>query len=233
LSGFRFTDYAAPSGREMALLAGATGTANGDAPLLLIIPPLFEELHKLRQLIRAMMAALAQRGISSILPDLPGSNESLTSLSAVDWAQWEAAVSQIRADFPSLTHIAALRGGCLIGESASPALPRWHFEPVDGAKLIHRMERAQQASDREAGPRAKSAETSGMLIGYRLSGAMIGALRTALPIAPATRTVRLNAMQDANDIILSGQPLWLRAEPGEDAALAAALAVNVAEWMQP
>lgn len=233
MSGFRFTDYATPSGHEMALLAASTGTANGDAPQLLIIPPLFEELHKLRQLIRTMMAELAQRGISSILPDLPGSNESQMPLSAVDWTQWQASVPHIRAAFPSLTHIAALRGGCLIGElSNEAALPRWHFEPITGARLLQRMERAQQASARESGEGNDLAAAEPTLIGYKLSTAMIAGLRAAMPIAPVARTVRLNSAQAADAIVLPGQPLWLRAEPSEDAALAAALAANLAEWMQ-
>ena len=56
---------------------------------------------------------------------------------------------------------------------------------------------------------------------------MIAQLGTAetQPVAPL-RTVTLGSGADA----IVGTPLWLRAEPGEDTAMAAAIAADIAAW---
>ena len=61
--------------------------------------------------------------------------------------------------------------------------------------------------------------------GNRLSPAMIAGLGSAevQPVAPL-RHVALGA--DG----IAGTPLWLRAEPGEDAAMAEAIAADIAAW---
>ena len=56
-------------------------------------------------------------------------------------------------------------------------------------------------------------------------------LEAATPalVAPL-RTVRLESDAAEADAKVAGSPLWRRAEPGEDAALAAALAADLAAW---
>ena len=55
-----------------------------DAPPILFVPPLFEEMNRTRALIAAIMRALAARGYGCWLPDLPGTGESLRALGEVD-----------------------------------------------------------------------------------------------------------------------------------------------------
>ena len=94
--------------------------------------------------------------------------------------------------------------------------------------------RARVAADREAGLtssldslQAESATALLILAGNLLSPAMMGQLGSAEvePVAPL-RTVTLGSGADA----IAGTPLWLRAEPGEDAAMAAAIAADIAAW---
>ena len=49
---------------------------------ILIIPALFDEGHKLRRLAVEVMRRLDAAGVDCILPDLPGTNESVTNLGA-------------------------------------------------------------------------------------------------------------------------------------------------------
>ncbi|MFM6853531.1 MAG: hypothetical protein ACKOUM_05560, partial [Sphingopyxis sp.] len=65
------------------------------------------------------------------------------------------------------------------------------------------------------------------LAGYHLCAAMIDALDGARPVDVAPlRTVSIGA--GAGQV--PGTALWLRAEPGEDAAMAQAMAADIAEW---
>ncbi len=60
-----------------------------------------------------------------------------------------------------------------------------------------------------------------------LSPAMIASLATSKPQAVTPlRTVALGSGDEA----IGGTPLWLRAEPGEDAAMAEAMAADIAAW---
>ncbi|HWW56638.1 MAG TPA: hypothetical protein VN047_07070, partial [Sphingopyxis sp.] len=64
-----------------------------------------------------------------------------------------------------------------------------------------------------------------LLAGNALSPAMVAQLGAAeaQPVEPV-RSISLGA--DG----IAGTPLWLRAEPGEDAAMAYAIAVDIAAW---
>jgi hypothetical protein len=66
-----------------------------------------------------------------------------------------------------------------------------------------------------------------LLAGNCLSPAMIASLATSKPQAVTPlRTVALGSGDEA----IGGTPLWLRAEPGEDAAMAEAMAADIAAW---
>ena len=88
------------------------------------------------------------------------------------------------------------------------------------------------AADREAGIessleslQAAARDAPLLLAGNALSPAMVAQLGAAeaQPVTPL-RAIGLGA--DG----IAGAPLWLRAEPGEDAAMAAAIAADVAAW---
>ena len=188
------------------------------AQRLLIIPALFDEGHRLRRLCIDVMRRLDGSGVDSMLPDLPGSNESTTDLATLTLASWAAAISAAAKQFGP-THVLACRGGGLVAPSG---LPGWHYGPVKGSSLLRTLIRARVLSGREAG-REESGE--GLLIeaqehgielaGYRLSAALIQQLQAAQALASLT---------EIEQELLGGSPLWLRAEPDADPGQADALA---------
>lgn len=207
------------------------GPATG--PAVLFVLPLFEEANRMRRSVRLAMRALATRGVASMLPDLPGQNESLAPTVEATLSGWRNALADHidAADRPLV--LAAIRGGGLIDDADAAA--HWRLAPVRGAILLKTMMRARIAGDREDGNDTSIAELDERsqkeplrLAGNLLSPAMIAALREAEPVElPRCRSVSLGGGQNA----LPGRPLWLQAEPGEDAALAEAIADDIASWM--
>jgi len=129
------------SGEEFAAIAGPD-----DAPArVLIVPALFDEANKSRRLLAQTMRLLAERGVASVLPDLPGCGESLAPLELQDIASWRTAVRKCVRHFGA-THFLAIRGGAIL-------LPRgangWSFEPVGGAAQLRTMARARTIAARE------------------------------------------------------------------------------------
>ena len=200
---------------------------------ILFVPPLFEEANRTRRTLVLAMRALAADGFATLLPDLPGQNESLVPLEQVDLASWQSALADAAATIDGPLVIASLRGGALIDHHAKAAA-WWRLAPVGGASLLRTLMRARVAADREASItssldslQAEAATAPLLLAGNRLSPAMIAQLGSAeiQPVAPL-RTVTLGSGADA----IAGTPLWLRAEPGEDSAMAEAIAADIAAW---
>ncbi|GGJ59466.1 hypothetical protein CDQ92_01265 [Sphingopyxis bauzanensis] len=200
---------------------------------ILIVPPLFEEANRTRRTLVLAMRALAADGFAALLPDLPGQNESLVPLETVDLASWQDALAEAAATIDGPQIIASLRGGALIDHHPKAAT-WWRLAPVGGASLLRTLMRARVAADREGGVtssldslQAEAATAPLLLAGNRLSPAMIAQLGSAetQPVA-RLRTVTLGSGADA----IAGTPLWLRAEPGEDAAMAKAIAADIAAW---
>ncbi|MBV1917456.1 MAG: hypothetical protein KUG65_05265, partial [Sphingomonadaceae bacterium] len=119
----------------------------GRAARLLIIPALFDEANRMRRFTVEVMRRLDGAGIDCILPDLPGTNESLQSLKIQSGDDWRDAM-QSAADHFGATHVLGIRGGCLY---APRAIPSWHYAPVKGASLLRAMIRARIIAAREAG----------------------------------------------------------------------------------
>lgn len=220
---------------ELCLRMGPAEEPAAEHARMLFVPPLFDEANRMRRTLVLAMRALAARGIASLLPDLPGQNDSLVPTAAADLARWRAALAEVAAAERVPLCIASIRGGALIDDAASAAA-RWRLVPVAGASLLRTMLRARVASDREAGVASSidsllaDADRAPLtLAGNSLSPAMVAQLQAAAP-APLTplRTVTLGDGPGA----IAGSPLWLRAEPGEDAAMADAIAADVADWMR-
>lgn len=198
---------------------------------ILIVSPLFDEANRLRRTLVLAMRALAADGFAAVLPDLPGQNESLVGLDAVDLAQWRDALADVAASLDGPVVVASMRGGALIDHRAKAAA-WWRLAPVGGASLLRTMMRARVTADREAGiessldslqEAAKSAPL--LLAGNALSPAMVDQLGSAEPQAvEPLRSIGLGA--DG----IAGTPLWLRAEPSEDAAMASAIAADISAW---
>lgn len=192
---------------------------------VLILPAWFDEANKLRRFTIETMRALDAAGVDSVLPDLPGCNESLVPLTNMTIAQWRSCSVEAAQQFGA-THVLAIRAGALI---APQDLPGWHYAPQTGPKTLRAMLRARTIAAREAGREETSesllevGRTQGlMLAGWEIGAAMLRELETAVPA--------LGSQQSAIDQKqLGGAGLWLRAEAGEDRAQAEALATIIAE----
>lgn len=191
-----------------------------DAPAVLFVPALFEEMNRTRALIAAAMRALAARGFGCWLPDLTGTGESEVLLEDASWSDWRHDVSSAadhvrrRSGGPPL--LATLRGGGLI-DDAAPAIGRWRLAPVEGASLVRDMVRAGLAGVEWAG--------------YAASADVRGKLADAKPYDQAPlRTVRLATDAGPADAKIAGPALWRRSEPGNSAELAEAMAADIAAW---
>lgn len=208
-----------------------TDPAGTPRATILVVPPLFEEANRTRRTLVLAMRMLAADGFAALLPDLPGQNESLVPIAEVDLARWQDALVRIAADVDGPVIVASIRGGTLIDHRANAA-GWWRLAPVGGASLLRTLMRARVSADREAGVTSsienlhEQARTAPLLLaGNALSPAMIEQLGTAegQPVEPL-RSIGLGA--DG----IAGTPLWLRAEPGEDAAMAGAIAADIAAW---
>lgn len=217
---------------EHILRIAPTGTPRATAMFVL---PLFEEANRTRRTLVLAMRALAADGYAALLPDLPGQNESLVPLTEVDLENWQSAFADAAAAIDGPLIIASLRSGTLI-DHLPKAAAWWRLAPVGGASLLRTMMRARIAADREAGLTSSldslqtDATTAPLLLaGNRLSPTMIAQLGAAetRPVTPL-RTVTLGSGADT----IAGTPLWLRAEPGEDSAMAENIAADIAAWSQ-
>ena len=206
----------------------------GDGPRVLIVPPLFEEANRMRRTVVLAMRALADLGIASLLPDLPGQNESLIATEATDLNLWRSALADIAAAESGPVMMASIRGGALIDDAAA-ASGWWRLAPVSGATLLRTMLRARIASDRERGITSNAdalmsaAQRSPLLLaGNLLSPNMIAQLQAAEPAEPEPLCTVMLGDGPQN---VAGTALWLRAEPGEDPAMASAMAESIFGWM--
>lgn len=191
---------------------------------VLVLPAIFDEANKLRRFTIQTMRSLDARGIDSILPDLPGCNESLVPLEQITIELWRGTVEAAAESF-RITHVLTIRAGALL---APENLPGWRYAPVTGPKMLRSMLRARTIAAREAG-RSETTERLlelGRITGLTLAGWSIGAdmVRDLEAAEPHEVPVQTTIAQSEID----GSGLWLRAEPGEDQQQAEALAAIVA-----
>ncbi|WP_156842404.1 alpha/beta hydrolase family protein [Novosphingobium aquimarinum] len=200
---------------------------SGRAARLLIVPALFDEANRLRRLTVETMRRLDAADIDTILPDLPGTNESLASLQDQTVSGWQRAMDAAAVQFGA-TAVLGIRGGCPFAPRAPRVL---HYAPVKAANLLRQMIRSRVVSAREAGREetSESLREAGQREGLELAGHRLGA---AFLCAFDTLETSPDAEIIAQDRV-GGSGLWLRAEPGENAAQADALAAIIAEAMKP
>jgi hypothetical protein len=192
---------------------------------LLIVPALFDEANRMRRFTVEVMRRLDGAGIDTVLPDLPGCNESLQQLEAQTPASWRAAMTSAAVHFGA-THVLGIRGGTLL---TPETLPIWHYAPAKAASILRQLIRSRIIASREAGVNEsqESLLETGLAEGLELSGFRLGAafLREFQTLIPPA-----SASEIAQDTI-GGGGLWLRAEPDEDRqqadALAAVLAIGI------
>jgi hypothetical protein len=194
----------------------------GRAVRLLIVPALFDEGNRMRRFTVELMRRLDRAGIDSFLPDLPGCTESLQPLEAQDPTDWLDAMAAAARHFGA-GHALGIRGGCLFTPYRLPAL---HYAPAKASSILRQMVRARMLSAREAGRQESREELAQQALehGITLAGYTLGAdfYRHFEPMT-AHPDAELIAQEQ-----VGGSGLWLRAEPGENAAQAEALAAIIA-----
>ena len=199
------------TGTDMTLRHGA-----GSPLTLLVLPALFEEANRMRRFTVSVMRMLADRGIGTVLPDLPGMGENFTDLTHIAVGTWLERLSSI-IDKHSLS--ISIRGGCLLDGLIAH---RWRLAPEAGERLLRDMVRATAfgegvtASEIEA--RAKAQQT-------RLAGNLIG---------PALYNSLMAAVPEGDAFVsrVEGPKLWRFAEAGDDPAYATAVADEIAAWVK-
>lgn len=201
--------------------------ADDSARHILIIPPLFDDMNRTRRMTVEAMRDLAQRGVRSMLLDLPGCNESEAALSWQSIASWQLAVSDAARQLEA-THMVSIRGGCLLDDVGG--LPRWRLAPVKGATLLKTLLRARIAADKEAGVYTSADQllADALEHGIDLAGHKLGT-RMLLGLQDAVLAVGDN-ITEVSVTDVAGAPLWLRAEPGDSPAMSATLAARLDAW---
>ena len=204
---------------------------------ILLVPPLFDEMNRMRKMLVDVMRALEALEVGSFLPDLPGTNESLVALEQTSLSDWQSAI-QACAQQHDISHIASFRAGALT-IAAMPEARHWVFSPIKGATILRTMMRTRVAADREAGlstslaqlteqAEAGSIELAGNILGSELFKQLNAA---DIPAMPDQRVARLDSDSKPADMHIPGSALWLRAEPDDDLAMSSAIAQDIARWI--
>ncbi len=192
---------------------------------ILMIPPLFDEHNKFRRQMIEIMRHLDEAQIDSVLPDLPGWNESLQPLGEQTLASWRTAIIAAATDLGA-SHILTFRSGAML---APDDVPGWKYAPQTGARQLRGMIRAAVISAREEDQAISSEElmVEGRDKGFNLAGYDIGAeLFGELAAADGDGAQHLVEITQSD---VGGRGLWLRAEPDEDPEQAEALARLIVE----
>lgn len=215
------------------------GPAEG-GPTVILAMPLFEEANRTRAFAVRLLRLLAEQGIGGALPDLPGQGESLVAVEAASLDGWRdafaAAARTLAAPAAGPVHVAAIRGGALV-DTLAVAASRWHLAPTGGDALVRELMRTRAVAGGAAAPAIDLGDPADdgpaiELAGNRVSRAMLRALHVAeRALDEPLRTVRLASDPAVAERKLDGAPLWRRAEPGDDPALAALLADDLAGWI--
>lgn len=204
-------------------------------PIVVMAMPLFEEANRTRAFAVTLLRALADLSMAGMLPDLPGTNESMVETSAVTLDIWQTAFAAAvhSANRHGPVHAASIRGGALLDRTAK-VKSRWHFAPVAGEGLIRDLFRARHIA--QGGDVPVPSDDDGETIelaGNLVSATLVAELRHASPVtASPVRTVRLVDDPMPSDRAVEGAPLWRRAEPDNDTVLAAVLAADLAAWVR-
>jgi len=212
--GLRIEHYDWPGGREAMLRFGPP-----HGPTMVAALPFFEEANRTRAAMVDVLRQLAVRGIGSILPDLPGTNESLLATSDATLAAWRGAFAAACASVAGPVHSIGWRAGALVDAEAEVA-SRWYLAPQTGDSVVRELGRLQ---------RAGGGDDAG---GNAISAAMMAQLAGAQPTtAGALRVVRLDSDPKVADRKLPGAPLWRAAEPTIDHPLQTLIAEDIVAWL--
>ncbi|MBC9031187.1 hypothetical protein IAG41_02175 [Sphingomonas sp. JC676] len=198
-------------GREAMLRFGPP-----EGPVVVAALPLLEEANRTRTFVVTILRALAERGIAGALPDLPGQGDSVVPTHQIAIANLRSAFADTARATGRRAYSIAIRSGALLDSKAILA-GRWHFSPQTGPELLRELSRVRQAGGGDD------------FAGNSLSSAFLTELGNAG--LEAARTIRLDSDPKNADARFAGAPLWRRAEPDNDPALAALFADDIAAWV--
>ncbi len=218
-------------GREAMIRFGPA-----DGPVVVAVLPLFEEANRTRTFVTGILRLLAARGLAGALPDLPGQGESLVPTEYAMLAGWRTALAAAAraAAGGRPVHLLSCRGGALLDHDVMAA-SRWQFAPAKGEALVRELLRTSAAAGAKVEIDLTNYNDEGgpvTIAGNLLSRPLLRDLNAADYVRDgAVRTVRLATDPAVADRKIEGAPLWRRAEPGDDPALAALLADDIADWI--
>jgi hypothetical protein len=217
-------------GREAMLRFGPAA-----GPVVVLALPLFEEANRTRTFAVGLLRKLADRGVGGVLPDLPGQNESVVATEHAMLAGWRSAFAAAAAATGRTVHSVTMRGGSLIDHDADVAT-RWQLAPAKGEALIRELFRTAQAAGEPVEIELDAWSDEGgpvTIAGNRISRPLLRDLNAADCVREGlVRVVRLETDPAVADRKVEGAPLWRRSEPGDDPALAALLANDIADWIE-
>ena len=228
----RIDHYDWSGGREALLRFGPdTG------PVVILTLPLFEEANRTRTFAVGLLRRLTERGIAGLLPDVPGQGESLVplvGLSLPRMAEALTALSHRCLDNGRRAYAVGIRSGALL-DTLAPCSGRWHLAPQDGDSLLRDLHRTWRAAGNDGDRAVMMAGGDAIEIaGNVLSPDLLASLTAATPFdrsGTPCRVVRLSSDPAPADRHIDAAPLWRRAEPGHDPALADLLADDIAAWI--
>jgi hypothetical protein len=214
-------------GREAMLRFGPA-----EGPVVVAALPLFEEANRTRTFMVTLLRALAERSIASALPELPGQGESLVPTEKVSLMDirdgFEAACNALERPVYAL----GIRSGALL-DTLALARGRWHFAPQTGPELLRELKRMANGA---TGDSWWAANDVMEIAGNRVSSDLLAALTVVTPFGIEDelplRVVRHETDAKTAALKVPGAPLWRRAEPDNDAALAELLADDIAAWVR-
>lgn len=232
------SSYDWAGGREAMLRFGPA-----DGPVVVAALPLFEEANRTRTFVVTILRALAERGIASALPDLPGTGESLSPTETATMMRLREAYKAASDVFIGRgAYSMAVRSGALL-DALADVRGQWQLSPQAGAELLRELTRIKQA---EIGDTPKlrdywyldstlpedASDPPVSIAGNLVSAELLADLGAAVPFdGDRLRTVRLDTDPKPADLKIAGAPLWRRAEPDNDSELAALLADDIAAWV--
>lgn len=220
------------------------GPAGG--PVVIMLPALFEEHNRTRAFAVTICRMLAERGVASVLPDLPGQGESVVGTEDTTLASlrsgFAAAVEHLYRE-KRRVYSASIRSGAII-DADSLTLGHWYFSPMSGqqqiadfAKILAATGRSSEAHLLRNCYQIDDTVSLFEIAGNLISVALLHELTSDIGRYPMTslgvptRILRLDSDRAEAHRHIPGVALWRRAEPGNDPALAALLARDIADWI--
>ncbi|QCB43361.1 hypothetical protein E5673_14935 [Sphingomonas sp. PAMC26645] len=220
MTALRFDTYDWSGGREAMLRFGPDA-----GPIVIAALPLFEEANRTRQFLVTILRKLADHGIGSVLPDLPGTGESIVVTGEARLRNQRTAYIELAHRLGRNTYGISIRSGALFDTDATLA-GRWQLSAQTGEDVLRELDRTRVTSRSDPANKTEYA-------GNTLSREMLADLHDTKSYAGAgpLRVVRLESDPRDADVKYAASPLWRRSEPDNDIALAQILAGDISNWI--